>query len=435
VIVSDIWVLGIPVTVTGTRGSQGWVRGSPDCRTGRVRQDGRTMSEIAADIRSLRRPRDTRLIGGLCSAISSRFGVDVLIVRVLAVLAMAFTSAMPVVYLLGLMLVPAAAEVLSANGTFVRTRRRRRQLFAYVLLLGAADSLFDNKMPTNKVFAVALIVGGLLLMHLRSRTLNAQSTYVPAPSEGGWTATPGQAVPPRWGLAGEVANPQLWNPQPGIDPTRAPRQSVWQTQFGNLALVTLVGVLAIGLWSNTSKSSPVRRAAILERLAVGPVSVDTKEELAELADLNLGNGSFVIDMSMLTLDDDEDLSLSMGAGRLELIVPPGVDVEGSIDTDSSRSAAVVVRSFGTNATAPTELSLVDSATRQDPFPVLTLDIEAEAGFVCLRSGTDERTSGPSDGCDNGSTVPTTATPPPPPAPLAKPSPPAAPSTLASPRST
>jgi phage shock protein PspC (stress-responsive transcriptional regulator) len=376
-----------------------------------VRQDGWTMPEIAADIRSLRRPRDTRLLGGLCAAVSDRFGVDILIVRVLAVLAMAFTSAIPLVYLLGLMVVPAAAEVLGANGTFVRTSRRRRQLLAYLVFFAAADSLFDNSLPTNKVFAVALIVGGLLLMQIRNRTLNSQQSYVPTSEAGwtgggGWTATPPQTAsefqgvgqaPPRWGLAGEVANPQLWNPQASEPPVRTEKQSVWQTQFGNLALVTLVGVLAIGLWSNTSQSSPVRRAAIQERLENGPVAIATDDELGQLDDLALGDGSFEINLAALAVQDDKELELSMGSGRLELILPAAVDVYGSVSVDDDETGTVLVRAFGKALAAPAEFSGADSATREETPPALTLDITADSGLVCVRRITD-----PSSVCKSGS---------------------------------
>jgi phage shock protein PspC (stress-responsive transcriptional regulator) len=397
------------------------------------------MSDIATDFRSLRRPRDTRLLGGLCSAISGRLGVDVLIIRVLAVLAMAFTSAMPLVYLLGLMLVPAAPEVLGSNGTFVRTARRRRQLVAYLFFLGAADAVLDNKMPTNKVFAVALIVGGLLLMQFRNRALNSQSSSqspsASHPTEGGWTATPAGAMPPRWGLAGEVANPELWNPQPAVGPGKPARQSVWHTQFGNLALVTLVGVLAIGLWSNTSERSPVRRAAIREQLDAGPVVIQNLTEFRQLKNMKLGDGSFVIDLSSLALDDDEDLELFMGAGRLELITPDGVDVLGTVDTESS-SNSVSVRSFGTKSFAPADLSSIDSATREDPLPTLTLDISADAGLVCVRGGARGARGnevGNTTSCDQSeiSRVPTSAvvvpTPPSVPSRPSVPSPPSSPS--------
>jgi phage shock protein PspC (stress-responsive transcriptional regulator) len=380
------------------------------------------MSEIASEIRSLRRPRDTRLLGGLCAAISERFGVDVLIVRVLAVLLAAFNGMAFLIYLLGMMFVSSGAEVLNSQGTFVRQRRRRRQVLAYVFLFAVADAVMDNSLPTGKAFAVSLIVGGLLLMHLRNRTLNSRldgtasgSDSNGASAAGGWTATP-PSLPPRWGLAGEVANPQLWNPQAAI-PNQNQSQaktktSLWQTQFGNLALVTLVGVLAIGLWSNTSELSPVRQAAIEEQFQDGPVVIEDNDDLTELDGVKLGDGSFTIDGRELELDDDQTVQLEMGNGKLEVILPSNINVSGSVTANQKAGGVVAMNAFGEPLPSGEFASIDSATTRLEDVPkTLKLKIKASNGFVCIRR------TGQASKCVNDANI---ATPKPPAAPPSSP---------------
>ncbi len=391
------------------------------------------MSEIASEIRSLKRPRDTRLVGGLCSAISERFGVDVLIVRVLAVLLAAFNGIALLIYLLGMMFVSSGAEVLNSQGRFVRQRRRGRQLFAYVFLFAVADAVLDNSLPTGKAFAVSLIVGGLLLMQLRNRTLNSRSIggagdkSSGAASTGGWTANP-SSLPPRWGLAGEVANPQLWNPQaaiPNQNPTQSKtKTSLWQTQFGNLALVTLVGVLAIGLWSNTSDLSPVRQAAIEEQFQDGPVIVEDIDDLSELDGVELGDGSFTIDARDLEMGEDQTVRLKMGNGKMELILPPNINVNGLVGAKQKAGGVVAMNAFGKASPAgPFALAANASDRSADEPPTLNLNISAANGFVCIRTigqgpgctgsitlASDLGNKSPAPGAPSAPRVPTTATP-------------------------
>lgn len=69
---------------------------------GVLKRMGRTVTD-------LRRPRDNRMIAGVCAAIARRFGMDPTLVRVLYVVASILSAAFPgiVVYLVLWVVIPA----------------------------------------------------------------------------------------------------------------------------------------------------------------------------------------------------------------------------------------------------------------------------------------------------------------------------------------
>ncbi len=355
----------------------------------------------------LQRPRDERLVLGVCGAIAKRFEVDVLIVRVLIVMAGALFDYVSLAYFLGVLVIPAAPRLVDQWGKVSRARRPRRQLLAYVLLAIVANAVLHNSIPTSRSFAVALIVGGVLMMQLRSRStqekrrmLATNAAADSGPEAGGWTAST-SSLPPRWGLAGETVNPHIWDPTIA-SPTstqREKRPTVWQTQFGNLALVVLVSVLAVGLWSNTSRLSPVRRAALKERLADGGVVVRTAKDIEEINQGSLGDGSFVIDASQFNATRlnalNVPLKVTMGSGKLELILPTNFVSSGEIATTdighlgaelngkALASPFKVLNVPGddgfSNRGQSSDRSGPDSARR------FVFSIAAQNGFVCVRT--------------------------------------------------
>jgi phage shock protein C len=360
----------------------------------------------------LQRSREERLVFGVCGGIAHRFGTDVMIVRVLAVLASAVGNYVFLTYLIAAVVIPKAPRLFDQWGVQPVRRRPRRQLIAYVFLSMAANAVLVDRLPipTGRTFAVALILAGLLLMQLRSRSVSkptvsmfgsAQPPSGPSEMTGGWISTAN--LPPRWGLAGETANPHVWNPTESAQPasaTRPQRTSIWHTQFGNLALVVLVGVLAIGLWSNTSHLSPVRQAAIKERLASGPVVVRSKSDVAELNDEQLGDGTFVIDLSGLNYPNTS-LDLRMGSGKLELVLPENLHTSGQVSNEKGGVLNVLVE--GKSALAPFTLPDafgLGTATTRNPkdVPTFRFSVAAENGLVCIRHNKD------TNGC-NSSTPP------------------------------
>lgn len=57
--------------------------------------------------RSLERPRDSRIIAGVCAALANRFGISVTLIRVLFVI-FAITGAAEIVYIILWIVIPKA---------------------------------------------------------------------------------------------------------------------------------------------------------------------------------------------------------------------------------------------------------------------------------------------------------------------------------------
>jgi phage shock protein C len=55
----------------------------------------------------LRRPLNGRVIGGVCAALAHRFGWDVTIVRILAVVSILLPGPQVIAYLIGWLIIPA----------------------------------------------------------------------------------------------------------------------------------------------------------------------------------------------------------------------------------------------------------------------------------------------------------------------------------------
>jgi phage shock protein C len=393
-------------------------------------------SAIQAGRTRLQRAREERLLFGVCGGVARRFGVDVMIVRVLAVLASAVGNYAFLAYVIATVLIPKAPRMMDQWGVHARGRRPRRQIIAYIFLSIAANAVLVDRLPipTGRTFAVALILAGLLLMQLRSRSVDKprdsawssgerSESEGPAPRDSAWfgltpPASTGEVnggwisstdLPPRWGLAGETANPHIWNPTESAESAgpagsaqaatsvRSRRTSVWHTQFGNLALVVLVGVLAIGLWSNTSHFSPVRRAAIKDRLASGPVVVRSKADVVELNDEELGDGNFVVDLGGLNYPETP-LNLRMGSGKLELVLPDNFHSLGQVSGESGGALSVLLdgESNPVPFTLPATFSQGKASSRiPSQVPTFRFSVTAENGLVCIRHKADSNGCNPS----------------------------------------
>ena len=63
----------------------------------------------------LRRPRSGRVIGGVCAALAHRFGWDVTIVRIIAVLSILLPGPQVIAYIVGWILIPAEQSATGAG--------------------------------------------------------------------------------------------------------------------------------------------------------------------------------------------------------------------------------------------------------------------------------------------------------------------------------
>lgn len=64
----------------------------------------------------LRRPRNGRLIGGVCAALADRFGWNVSLVRLLAVLSILIPGPQVIFYVIAWVLIPGEPAPASGNG-------------------------------------------------------------------------------------------------------------------------------------------------------------------------------------------------------------------------------------------------------------------------------------------------------------------------------
>jgi phage shock protein PspC (stress-responsive transcriptional regulator) len=116
----------------------------------------------------LRRPRDGRMIAGVCAGVARYFGLDVALVRIIAVLLAVFGGSGILLYVIGWIAIP---EGDSEPGTSrpVSGDSVRIGVGAVLLALGAA-MLVGRAMPGFSVYLGPLLlvaVGGLLLVGTR----------------------------------------------------------------------------------------------------------------------------------------------------------------------------------------------------------------------------------------------------------------------------
>ncbi len=65
----------------------------------------------------LRRPRTGRVIGGVCAALARRFGWDVTLVRVLAVVSLLLPGPQLIFYVIAWIVIPGETAIVSAPAT------------------------------------------------------------------------------------------------------------------------------------------------------------------------------------------------------------------------------------------------------------------------------------------------------------------------------
>jgi phage shock protein C len=116
----------------------------------------------------LRRPRDGRMIAGVCAGVARYFGLDVALVRIIAVLLAVFGGSGILLYVIGWIAIP---EGDGEPGTSrpVSGDSVRIGVGAVLLALGAA-MLVGRAMPGFSVYLGPLLlvaVGGLLLVGTR----------------------------------------------------------------------------------------------------------------------------------------------------------------------------------------------------------------------------------------------------------------------------
>ncbi|MFT7602176.1 MAG: hypothetical protein ACI8TP_005143, partial [Acidimicrobiales bacterium] len=165
--------------------------------------------------------------------------------------------------------------------------------------------------------------------------------------------------------------------------------------FGSFAAVCGLGLVASTFIGRARPLIPIGLLA-LAGLAIAPVADTTlsggvgprEYTLFDQADIkpsyDLGSGSLSLDLRRVDFTTDRQISLAVGAGYGEIVVPDDIDV---VVNAQSRFGYVDV--FGeeqSGITASVARSRDGTGERSEGTPVLTIDADVMFGYLEIRRG-------------------------------------------------
>lgn len=315
------------------------------------------------DLGRIRRPRDDRMIAGVCAGLARHFDVDPVIVRVAMVVLALFGGAGLLAYVAGWLLLP---EEGSAGAPLGLDDRNRGIALVGVAVLGALMMLGD--WSGAFWFPWPLLLVALAIYLVVSRTRRGRASYVP-PADGRPGTVAYHAAQPSYGGpaapygAAPAAGP-AWAPPP---PPRPRRKRGPVLFFFTLALIALaIGVLGvvdvagvavvdaaypalalgiIGLmllvgafWGRAGGLIALGLVAALVT-AVTTVAGEWEPDRTLVAPSSAGTvaggyefraGRFTLDLTdVRDLDalDGREISVAGDVGELEVVVPDGLSVD------------------------------------------------------------------------------------------------------------
>ena len=126
------------------------------------------------------RPREGRIVGGVCAALAETFGIDVLLIRVAAVVLLAFGGLGVLLYGALWLLTPSADGPAPLEAGRPTTARRILTVAVVVAALAIVGSRFAWYGFGGTFFSLAIIVGliALIVQHRRVRTALAVAVIV-----------------------------------------------------------------------------------------------------------------------------------------------------------------------------------------------------------------------------------------------------------------
>lgn len=361
--------------------------------------------EEVRDLGRLRRTRQDRKVAGVAGGVARHLDVDPLIVRIALVVLVFFGGSGLVLYLAGWLFVPAEDTGRAHVGLDSRNRS-----VVLVLALAVAGLAVVGDTAGAVGIPWPLIVLGLLavlLVAARSGTPGASEGH--ESSEGVAEVDPG----PAWQVPGTApaVGSAVLDPSDSRRPYRGPvlfwfalaalalalgllavadgaGLGVADGAYPALALAVVGGLLVLGsVWGRPGglvALGLLAAAATVVTTASSAVDADATRvaptSAAALADsYDLTVGELVVDLSVvedLGALDGRTLTLDANVGRLELIVPPGLDVTGQTRIGSLGEVDV----FGARSDAGGAVAL-DGGTDA---PTLTVDAEVGFGEIVLR---------------------------------------------------
>lgn len=155
----------------------------------------------SAGLKRLYKSRRDKIIDGVCGGIAEYFNVDATIIRILFV-AMAFLGGAGVIlYLVGMVLMPANPEHLASGAVSAGREKNLTLVWGSILVVLGVVLLLSNlglfafyrvwEMSWGIVFAAALILLGLAIISRERRIVSSGSTEAAAPQSGAAAEVPG----------------------------------------------------------------------------------------------------------------------------------------------------------------------------------------------------------------------------------------------------
>ncbi|HEU4916554.1 MAG TPA: PspC domain-containing protein [Acidimicrobiia bacterium] len=386
------------------------------------------------------RPSEGRIVAGVAQGLANRYDLPVLLLRIVFV-ALIFAGGLGLgLYAAGWFLIRAEDEAETPARRIFSGASGWRSWIGIGLIFIAALILLDNFtfLSGGMVWAVALLVVGVLLYtgDLPRLVRNPDGTggddkdgvQQVTTTETSETSSTDAAVASslvtttRSGTDSGEGPPPTPTPTPPVFPPAAPRPretsylgritiGVLLVGLGILAILdnipgipiepqprhyvalalTIVGLgLIVGGFVGRARWLIIPAAILIPTLLFSPAfeyewtnenfdrtySPDIFEELEESYALEVGN--LMIDLTDLPWSGEEvDLTVSVDAGNLEILLPPGVGLEGEANVDVGRVAAFGRESSGLGS---------PGLTFDNPGPrgTVNLDAEVDLGNIDIR---------------------------------------------------
>jgi phage shock protein PspC (stress-responsive transcriptional regulator) len=300
------------------------------------------------------RRRDDRLIGGVCSGIADHLGIDPVVVRIAFVVLSFMGGAGLLAYAAGWLLIPEDGDERSIGERALK-ERRWAPIVGVALIGGAVVLLADSWWWAGRGvgFPILLIAGGAYLLWTRTTTTptptptgvrygdidpptHASSSAGSAGSEGG---------PPRRrrrrSRLGPIVLGLLFVGAGSVGLVIASGRAVQPSAVFAGGLMIVGSGLVAGTWVGRAWGLIPLGLLLLAALSASSVIKVpfeggvgerhfTPRTASEVRDeYHLAMGELRLDLSALQLDRGQvrDITATVGAGHLDVIVPRGFDVE------------------------------------------------------------------------------------------------------------
>lgn len=376
---------------------------SPDPATDGSREHTggpRVSADEVRDVSRLRRSRSDRPITGLCAGIARHLDIDPLLVRVLMVVLVFFGGAGLLIYLGGWLLVPEEGDESRPLGLDDRSRG-----IALLALLAIAGLAVVGDVSSSFWFPWPLVLIGLGLAFLVDRTRRPRGTApgqppgAPArPDTSGWDPgwETGQPLPPDPRRRG----PLLFLPTLALSAlgvgvlgvvdvagADVPASGYPALVLATTALALVVGAFwgrAGGLIALGVLLLPITAATTAADEFAGEDIRATPTEAGQvLDDYRLEAGEMVVDLSGVGDVDELDgrrVEITGGVGRIEVVLPEGMDVPVTASVGGPGNVQVLDRQ--SDGMSPREEGFLEGG---DEAPDLRIDVDLGVGEVVVRT--------------------------------------------------